>query len=222
MQGIQSWLEFVSNHWSGSDGILERILQHTQITVLVIVLGTVFSVALGIFIQRRPTLRAGVLSVTGIFLTIPSLALFAIFIPVVGTGNTAAEIALFMYALLPIVRNTVTGLDEVSPAVVESAQGMGMGQFRQLTQVRLPLAWPVIMAGIRVSTLMVVGIAAIAVLVGGNGLGSFIQSGLTRMGFPNSMESVWTGTIFTILLGLFLDLVLSIIQRFSTSRGLRA
>ncbi len=155
-------------------------------------------------------------------MTIPSLALFAVFIPIVGMGNTPAMIALFMYALLPILRNTVTGLDEVSPAVVESAQGMGMGQFQQLLRVRLPLAWPVIMAGIRVSTLMVVGIAAIAVLVGGNGLGSFIQSGLTRFGFPNAMESVWTGTIFTILLGLFLDLVLSIFQRFTTSPGLRA
>ena len=155
-------------------------------------------------------------------LTLPSLALFAVFIPLVGTGDTPAMIALFMYALLPILRNTVTGLDEVSPAVVESAQGMGMGSFQQLIRVRLPLAWPVIMAGVRVSTLMTVGIAAIAVLVGGNGLGAFIQGGLTRLGFPNSMEEVWTGVVFTVLLGLALDLVLGVFQRLSTSAGLRA
>ena len=132
-------------------------------------------------------------------------------------------IALFMYALLPILRNTVTGLDEVSPAVVESAQGMGMGQFQQLPpgataaglagdHGRHPGLHP---DGRRHRRHRRAGRS-------GNGLGSFIQSGLTRLGFPNSMESVWTGTIFTILLGLFLDLVLSIIQRLTTSRGLRA
>jgi len=222
VQGLQSLLSFISDRWSGSDGILARTLQHTEIVLTVIVIATVFAVILGIYVQRRPTSRAVVLAIAGIFLTIPSLALFAIFIPVTGTGNLPAEIALFMYALLPILRNTVTGLDEVSPAVVESAQGMGMGTFQQLIQVRLPLAWPVIMAGVRISTLMTVGIAAIAVLVGGKGLGAFIQNGLTRLGFPNSMEAVWTGTIFTILLGLVLDLVLSFVQRLSTSRGLRA
>lgn len=222
MQGISSLISFISDHWSGSDGIFAAILQHAQMTIIVIVSATVFSVLLGVYAQRKPTLRVFVLSTSGIFLTIPSLALFSLLIPLVGTGNTPAMIALFLYALLPILRNTVTGLDEVSPAVVESARGMGMGHLEQLIRVRLPLAWPVIMAGVRVATLMTVGIAAIAVLVGGNGLGAFIQAGLTRMGFPNAVESVWTGVIFTVLLGLALDLVLSLIQRLTTSAGLRA
>ena len=168
----------------------------------------------------RPA-RAAALSIAGIFLTIPSLALFALFIPVVGIGNPPAIIAMFLYAILPILRNTVTGLDEVSPAVVESAKGMGMNRTQQLWRVRLPLAWPIVMTGIRISTLITVGIAAIAVLVGGDGLGTFIQGGLTRLGLPNSYESVWAGTVFVVALGLVLDLVLSFVQRLTTSRGLR-
>jgi osmoprotectant transport system permease protein len=181
----------------------------------------VFAVLLGIAVERRPTARAAVLSIAGIFLTIPSLALFALFIPIVGIGNPPAIMALFMYSLLPILRNTVTGLDEVSPAVVESARGMGMTQRQQLLRIRLPLAWPLIMAGVRVSSLLVVGIAAIAVLVGGDGLGTFLQTGLTRIGFPGSVESVWVGTVFIVMLGLLLDVAFASIQRLTTSRGLR-
>ena len=219
MDGIKSWFEFVSNNW---DDILQATLEHTRITLTVVVLATVFSVLLGIGVQTKPSLRAGALAISGIFLTIPSLALFALFIPIVGIGNPPAMIALFLYAILPILRNTVTGLDDVDPAVVESAKGMGLNSRQRMIRVKLPLAWPVVMAGVRVSSLMVVGIAAIAVLVGGDGLGVFIKRGLTRLGLPFSIESVWVGTIFIILLGLLLDVVFSLIQRFTTSRGLRS
>lgn len=218
MNGLMSWLEYVADN---SDDILEAFLQHARLVLIVVAAATVFSVLLGIVVQRNATARAAALSVAGILLTIPSLALFAIFIPVLGIGNPPAMLALFLYAILPILRNTVTGLDEVSPAVVESAKGMGMGPGRQLLQVKLPLAWPVIMAGVRVSSLLVVGIGAIAVLVGGDGLGLFIQGGLTRLGLPGSVESVWVGTIFTVVLGLILDLTFAIIQRLTTSPGLR-
>ena len=218
MDGFKSWLEFVGDR---QDEIVEATLAHARITLTVVLAATVFSVLLAVAVERRPVLRAGALAIAGIFLTIPSLALFALFIPLVGIGNRPAQMALFMYAILPILRNTVTGLNEVSPAVVESAKGMGMGKTQRLLRVRLPLAWPVIMAGVRVSSLLVVGIAAIAVLVGGDGLGSFIQGGLTRLGLPNSVESVWVGTVFTVLLGLVLDLGFALIQRLTTSRGLR-
>ena len=218
MDGLTSWFNYVVKNY---DDILESFWQHMQIVLVVIALATVFSVALGIIVQRNSSARAITLSIAGIFLTIPSLALFAVFIPILGIGNAPAMAALFLYAILPILRNTVTGLDEVSPAVVESARGMGMGSMQQLLRVKLPLAWPVIMAGVRVSSLMVVGIAAIAVLVGGDGLGLFIQGGLTRLGLPGSAESVWVGTVFIVLLGLVLDLVWALIQRLTTSPGLR-
>lgn len=218
MDGISSWFSYVVKH---GDDILEASLQHARLVLIVILIATVFSVCLGIVVQRHPIARSAALSIAGIFLTIPSLALFAIFIPILGIGNPPAMLALLLYAILPILRNTVTGLAEVDPAVVESARGMGMGMGRQLVQVRLPLAWPVIMAGVRVSSLLVVGIAAIAVLVGGDGLGSFIQGGLTRLGLPGSVESVWVGTVFTVVLGLLLDLVFASVQRLTTSSGLR-
>lgn len=218
MDNISSWFDYVSLIW---EDILEETLAHARMVLIVIALATVTSILLGVLIQRRPVARAIVLALSGIVLTIPSLALFALFIPLLGIGNPPAMLALYLYALMPVLRNTVTGLDSVSPAVVESAKGMGMGTMQQLLRVRLPLAWPVIMAGVRISSLMTVGIAAIAILVGGDGLGSFIQGGLTRLGLPNAIESVWVGVVFTVLLGLVLDIVFAVFQRFTTSRGLR-
>src|SRR5665647_1662605 len=129
MDGISSWLSYVIKN---SDNILEASLQHARIVLVVILIATVFSVGLGIVVQRYPTARAVALSIAGIFLTIPSLALFAIFIPILGIGTPPAMLALFLYAILPILRNTVTGLEEVDPAVVDLLQaGDGVPQDRQ-------------------------------------------------------------------------------------------
>ena len=218
MDGITSWWEFVGDR---TDQIRELPFEHLSLVLQVIVAATVLSVALGIAVRNHPTAKALALGIAGVFLTIPSLALFTIFIPVVGLGFAPSFIALLMYAILPILRNTVTGLDEVDPAVIESAKGMGLNARQRLVKVQLPLAWPVIMTGIRVSALLTTGIAAIATLVGYGGLGEFIKNGLRRLGLPNSMEEVWTGVVFTILLALAIDLVFSLIQRFTTSKGIR-
>lgn len=219
MEALSSWLTYVQDN---SEYILEATIAHAQMCLVVVALATVFSVLLGVLIQNRPVLRGISLAVAGIFLTIPSLALFALFIPLVGIGNRPAMIALFMYAILPILRNTVTGLDSVSPAVVESAKGMGMTPLQLLLRVQLPLARPIIIAGVRISTLLTVGIAAIAPLVGGDGLGSYIQGALTRLGLPNASNSLYVGVIFIVILGLLLDLVLAAVQRYTTPKGLRA
>lgn len=218
MEAITDWFTYVADNF---EFILEDAIDHARIVLIVVALATVFSLLVGVAVHRRPIARPLVLAVAGIFLTIPSLALFALFIPLMGIGNPPAMLALFLYALLPILRNTVTGLDAVSPAVVESARGMGMSGVQQLLRIRLPLAWPVIMAGVRVSSLLTVGVAAIAVLVGGDGLGLWIQGGLTRLGLPNSANSVWTGVVFTVLLGLLLDSFFAVVQRLTTARGLR-
>ncbi len=219
MEALGNWFTYVNDNL---EFILEATLDHARLSLIVIAAATVFSVLLGVYVQNRPIARVIALSVSGIMLTIPSLALFALFIPIFGIGNNPAMVALFLYAILPILRNTVTGLDAVPPAVLESAKGMGMNSRQQLLRVKLPLAWPVIITGIRISTLLVVSIAAIAVLVGGDGLGTYIQGGLTRLGLPNASNSVWVGVVFTVLLGLVLDIVLSIVQRFTTPRGLKA
>lgn len=218
MNGISSWWDFVQDR---SDEIRSLTWEHFTLVAQVIIAATVLSMAVGIAVRNNGTAKGLALGTAGVFLTIPSLALFTIFIPIVGLGFMPSFIALLMYAILPILRNTVTGLDEVDQAVVESAKGMGLNARQRLLRIQLPLAWPVIMAGIRVSALLTTGIAAIATLVGYGGLGEFIKNGLRRLGLPNSLEEVWTGTIFTILLALVIDAALATIQRLTTSRGIR-
>jgi osmoprotectant transport system permease protein len=157
-------------------------------------------------------------------LTIPSLALFAVFIsvPGIGIGDRGPIIALTMYSILPILRNTVIGLEDVDRAVIESAKGMGLDARRRLLRIELPLAWPIILTGIRVATLLNIGIAAIAPLVGGTGLGRYINDGLQRFPDLTSVERMWTGVVFTILLALVADLFFTLLRRLTTSKGLRS
>ncbi|MGI8985011.1 MAG: ABC transporter permease [Acidimicrobiales bacterium] len=195
--------------------------EHAQLVIVSMAWATIAAFVLGILIHRVRAMRAPVLGVTSVFLTLPSLALFAIFVPVVGIGDRGPLIALFMYSLLPIIRNTVTGLEEVDRAVVESARGMGMSAVQRLIRVELPLAWPVILTGIRVATLLNTGIAAIAVLVGGTGLGVYIQDGLTRYPLPNSVEAMWIAVVFSIGLALVFDVCFTILRKLTTSKGLQ-
>lgn len=218
MEGVRSLIDFVMDR---TDELATSTWEHTQYVVAVIVTAIVIAVGLGILVRHRPLAREVALGIASVFLTLPSLALFVIFIPLVGLGFMPAYIALSMYALLPILRNTVTGLNGVSPAVLESARGMGLNSRQRLWRIELPLAWPVIIAGVRVSTLLTTGIAAIAVFVGGGALGDFIWAGLRRLGLPTAYESVWAGTILVILLGLAFDALFILIARATTSRGLR-
>ena len=179
------------------------------------------AVTAGIIGYKIRPLRGVLIGVANVFLTIPSLALFAIFIPWVGLGFAPSFLALLLYSLLPILRNTITGLESVDPAVIESAKGVGLNPVQRLLRIELPLAWPVIITGIRVATLLTVGIAAIAVLVGGPGLGRYIQDGLNRYPLPTSVERMWTGIVFTVALALILDLGYTLLRRFTTSAGIR-
>lgn len=218
MEGISSWWEFVSERW---DEVFEATWQTARMVVIAMAIGTVICVVLGVLAHRVRVLREPLLAVASVAITIPSLALFAIFIPLVGIGNTPAIIALVIYSLMPILRNTITGLDQVDPAVVEAAKGMGLSGLQRLRIVELPLAWPVIITGVRISTLLNTGIAAIAVLVGGDGLGVFINDGLNRYPLPTSVERTWTGIVFTVGLALLFDLAFSGINRLTTSKGIR-
>ena len=138
-----------------------------------------------------------------------------------GLGFAPSFIALFLYAILPVLRNTVTGLDGVDPSVMEAAKGMGLTRTEVLLRVQLPLAWPVILAGIRIATMLTVGIAAIATLVAGGGLGDFIKSGLARLPLPNSLEAIWLGTILSLLLAFVIDMALKLVKNVTISRGIR-
>ena len=209
------YLEFRQEH------LLELTLEHAQVVAMALVIATLIGVGLGVATYKRERAATIVLAVVGTFLTIPSFALLAMFIPIFGLGYEPTVVALVMYALLPIVRNTVTGLRSVDPAVTESAQGMGMGPRRRLMRIELPLAWPVILTGIRVSALLLIGIAAIAAAVNGPGLGEDIFAGLARIGSATAINLVLAGTLGVIVLALFFDAFFLTLGKLTTSRGIR-
>ena len=153
--------------------------------------------------------------------TVPALAYFGILVAIVGLGWTSAITVLTIYALLPIVRNTVTGLREVDPAIVKAATGMGMGRLARLWRIELPLAYPVILSGIRVSTVLIVGITAIAAYVAGPGLGAEMFSALGAIGSVRAIPQLIVATGAIILIALVLDAVPALIGRITTPRGLR-
>ena len=215
---MDSLIDFITSRW---DDVVELTIEHAVYIASVVFVATIIGVATGVYVRDKPALREILLGIYAVFLTIPSLGLFVLFIPIVGLGFWGPFIALTMYALLPIARNTVTGLAGVSPSVIESARGMGLSRRQRLFDVQLKLAWPVILTGVRVSALLTAGIAAIATLVAGGGLGDFIKSGLARLGSPNSMESIWTGTVLIVLLALLVDSIFILIRRATTSPGIR-
>ena len=204
------------------DRILRLALEHLVIVLEAIAIGTVLGVALGVLVARRPVARAVVLGTTGLILTVPSFALFSLLFGVVGRLGTAVVLpGLVLYSLLPIVRNTVTGLLAVDPAVVESAKGVGMGPARRLLRIELPLAWPVVLTGVRVSAVLLVGIAALGTFVRGPGLGELIFAGLRIIGSPNAANLALAGTLAIVVIAVLLDVLFLLLARLTTSKGLR-
>ena len=201
--------------------LYEQALEHIALTAAAVAIAIVVGMALGIVAHRNAVLRPPIVNTTATLLTVPSLALFALLIPVVGIGFKPALIALAMYALLPIVRNTVSGLGSVDPAVTESARGMGLNARQRLLRIELPNAWPVILTGIRVATQLTVGIAAIAALVGGPGLGREIFRGIRSIGSPFALNSLLGGTLGIIVVAIAFDLLYTGLGRLTTSRGIR-
>ena len=195
--------------------------QHTSLVVQSVVLATVIAILLAIFVVVQPRLAGVANGLSAVGLTIPSFALLGLLLPFVGIGVVPSVIAVTFYAVLPILRNAVVGLQGVDPTLIESARGMGMSPVRSMIKVQLPLAWPVILAGIRVSTQMSMGVAAIAAYVLGPGLGSYIFSGLSQIGGANAANSALAGTVLIVVLALVLDGLLLLVGRLTTSRGIR-
>jgi osmoprotectant transport system permease protein len=215
-----NFLEYLADR-ANREVLFEQAIEHAVLTAAATAIAIVIGVLLGVLAHRSSTLRAPIVNTTATLLTIPSLALFALLIPIVGIGFRPALIALAMYALLPIVRNTVSGLRAVDPAVTESARGMGLSATQRLLRIELPNAWPVILAGVRVATQLTVGIAAIAALVGGPGLGGEIFRGIRQIGSPFALNSLLGGTLGILLVALLFDLVYTGLGRLTTPRGIR-
>jgi osmoprotectant transport system permease protein len=207
-QTNEPWVrwDWVSSH---TDQIFTALRDHVELTLIAVVVGLLISIPLAMLARRWHWFQAPVLSATGILYTIPSVALLALLVPWTGLTRTTAEIALVSYTLLILIRNIVAGLESVPPDVREAAEGMGYTRSRQLTRVELPLALPIIIAGIRIAVVTTIGLVTVTALIGQGGLGQLILDGLTR----DFRTEVVVGSALCVALALVVDLALVGIQR---------
>lgn len=188
--------------------LFSAILEHLYITTAGVGIAVIIGIPLGILISKKAALSAPILTIADIIQTIPSLSTLAILMIVFGLGNTTVIIGLCLYSLLPVIRNTYTGLNSVSPSIREAARGMGMNLWQSLLRVELPLASPLIYSGIRIAFVMGLGTAVIGVLIGAGGLGGVIYSGIQQQDWGMIME----GTVPVILLSLLAQFVFNKMQ----------
>lgn len=209
------FIETIQGRW---DDILVALQEHLFLSFISIVIAILISVPLGIFISRRKKLAEPFIAISAVFQTVPSLALFGFLIPFLGIGSTTAIIALTVYALLPILRNTYTGITSVDQSSIEAGRGMGMTDSQILTKIEIPLSLPVIMAGVRTATVLTIGVATLATFVGAGGLGDIIYRGLTS----NKDELVLAGALPATILALSFDLILKLLENAATPKGIKA
>ncbi|GAU67974.1 putative ABC transporter permease protein [Streptomyces sp. NBRC 110611] len=202
--------------------LLTDTFQHASAVFQCMVIATLLGVLIGVVTYRSEWAGSLATTATATILTIPSLAMIGLLIPVVGLGVAPTVTALTLYGLLPVVRNAIVGLRGVDPALVDAAKGIGMSRAARLFRVELPLAWPPILTGIRVATQMLMGIAAIAAFASGPGLGNEIFRGISSLGSANSVNQVLAGTLGIAVLALLFDAVYVLIGRLTISRGIRA
>ncbi|WP_406286280.1 ABC transporter permease [Embleya sp. NBC_00896] len=194
---------------------------HANAVFRCMVVATLVGVVIAIATYRSALASRIAIAGTATVLTIPSFALLGLLIPMLGLGAAPTVVALVLYALLPIVRNAIVGLAGVDPQLVDAARGIGMNRAMILIRVELPLAWPALFTGIRVSTRMIMGITAIAAYVSGSGLGNEIFNGLARLGSKDAINAAWAGTLGVVALTLLFDAAYVLLGRLTVSRGIR-
>jgi osmoprotectant transport system permease protein len=187
------------------DRVLQLTIEHIQLVAISTLLATLIGIPVGIMVTRLRWLEAPVINSAGVLYTVPSLALFAMLIPFTGLGRSTAVVALVLCSLLAIVRNTIAGIDAVSPATLDAARGMGMTDNQRLLLVELPLALPIIVAGVRLATVSTIGIATIAAAIGAGGLGRLIFDGIRTF----NADRIIAGALMTSVLALVADVMLS-------------
>ena len=199
-------IEFFSSH--GSD-LITAIGEHVLLSSISLALGIIVAVPLGVLLSQTDKVADIVIGITGVFQTVPTLALLALMIPLFGVGKIPSVIALFIYSLLPILRNSYLGMKSVDPVVIDAAKGMGMTTKQLIFKVELPLAVPVIMAGIRLSAVYVIAWTTIAAYIGGGGLGELIFNGLDTF----RPDLILGGTIPVIILAILTDILAGVIEK---------
>lgn len=214
--------DVVNWEWVGDnlDTIAERTWQHVYLTVIAVTVGFAIAFALSLWALSNRRVLEPITTTTAILYTIPSLAVFAFLTPVTGLGTLTAEIGLVAYTLLVLVRNTVAGLDGVAEEVLDAGRGMGYEERRLLWRVRLPLAMPVIVAGIRIATVSTVGLITITALIGRGGLGWFILRGLNSV--ANRSTQIIVGVVLSVVLAILFDVAIERAGRLLTPWARRA
>ncbi|WP_243167242.1 ABC transporter permease [Acetobacterium malicum] len=206
-------MEFIKNLGellkTRSDFFIELLLQHILLSLIAIVIITVVGVTTGILISKSKKAASVVIGLTNVLYTIPSIAMFGFFVSITGIGNTTAIIALVIYGLLPVIRNTYVGLIEVDDQILEAAVGMGSTPWQLLSKIQFPLALPVIIAGIRNMVVMTIALAGIASFIGAGGLGVAIWRGITT----NFDEMTVAGSLLVALLAFVADGLLGIVEK---------
>lgn len=197
-----------------SGDIWTALIEHMQLSFLSLLIAVVIAVPLGVFLMERKKIAEPIIQVTAIFQTIPSLAVLGLLIPIIGIGTVPAVLALIIYALLPILRNTYTGLTGIDPSLNEAADAMGMSRWRKLRKVQFPIALPVIMAGIRTAMVLIIGTATVAALIGAGGLGSLILLGIDR----GNNDLIILGAIPAALLAITFDRLLRYLEQTSIKK----
>lgn len=199
------------------DDILAATGEHLWISLLAVLLAVVIGVPGGILLTRRRRLAEPVMGAAGVLQTIPSVALLGFMIPLLGIGWVPAVVALFLYTLLPILRNTYAGIRSVDPGALEAGRGMGMTDRQLLFMVELPLALPVIMSGVRVATVLIIGWATLASFIGAGGLGRLIVTGLQMV----RTDLVFAGAVPATLLAILADKSLGWVEHRLIPRGMQ-
>jgi osmoprotectant transport system permease protein len=210
---MDHFLQFFSQY--GTE-LLYKTWEHLYISLISVGLGILIAIPLGIALTRVPKVANFVMGLLGIIQTVPSFAILAFFIPLLGVGKVPAIVALFFYAVLPILRNTYTGVRGVNKDLLEAGRGMGMTGWERVRLVEIPLAIPVIMAGIRLTTVYLIGWATLASYIGAGGLGDYIFSGMTLY----QTEFILAGAIPVTLLALLADFLLGKIENWVTPTGM--
>ncbi|TZE80930.1 ABC transporter permease [Calorimonas adulescens] len=199
------------------DQIFTLTGQHIYLTLIAVAIAILIGVPLGILITRVDSISGLVIGIANAVQAIPSLALLGFLIPFLGIGSIPSIVMIFLYSLLPIIKNTYTGLANVDRAMIEAGRGMGMTDAQLMRMVQLPLALPVIMAGIRISAVTAVGLTTLAALIGAGGLGQLIYRGISMV----NNKMIISGAIPAMVLALLVDFILSIMERSVTPKGLK-
>lgn len=211
MNSIIGFFSFVQDRYQE---ILRFFIQHIELTVLSVIIAIIIGVPLGIIITKNKKVSSIVIGIANIIQAIPSLALLGFLIPIIGIGSKPAIVMVILYSLLPIIKNTYTGLVGINPNIIEAAQGIGMTESQILKMVKLPLALPIIMAGIRISAVTAVGLMTIAAFVGAGGLGYMVFTGVQSV----NSNMILAGAIPACILALIMDFVISKIEKFATKK----